>query len=284
VLNPAIERLFERGVHQEQQLSLLMACLELLPFGDDPERGIARIRQVLTRLKVRPHNAQGLIVALGYSRSSVAVPLLIHLAKGKGGLGNNMDPWVQALGRLATPAARRTLLAYVDPTITGSGVALSFDFAVLPRLAGIIASWACDDDALRARLLELADAPLSPVQKRLLVAIYSKLGADEALLADPQIQGPSFFFSGSGAEELYLDRKQYGESGSYTIEPRNAEMLRARLFQLALHDPARRKAALSGLGRIEVSRIEIGRPPGEPRHPMVDSGKPWPPLDLLDYS
>lgn len=284
VLNPAIEALFTRGIHQESELSLLMDCLELLPFGDDPERGIARIRQVLARLKYRLHSIHDLITALGYSRSKAAVPLLIHLGRGKGGLGNNMDVWVQALGRLATPAARRTLLAYVDPAVRPSGIALSLDFAVLPRLAGIIGSWARDDVALRARLLELVGEPLTPAQKRLLVAVYAELGSDEALLADPEILQSMFFFSdGRGTEELYIDRKQYGESGSYTLEPRNAEMLRARLFQLVLNDPARRRAAVAGLGRIEVSRLEIGRPPGEPRHPMIDSGKPWPPLDLLDF-
>lgn len=285
VLNPAIEALFSRGIHQDQEQSLLMDCLELLPFGDDPGRGIARIRQVLARLKYRLHNVQDLIVALGYSRSRAAVPLLVHLGRGKGGLGNNMDAWVQALGRLATPAARRTLLAYVDPAIRSSGVALSLDFTVLPRLAGIIGAWARDDDVLRARLTELAGEALSPAQKKLLAATYAELGSDEALLADPQILGSTFFFSdGRGAEELYLDRKQYGESGSYTLEPRNAENLRATLFRLALNDPNRRKAALAGLARIEVSRLEIGRPPGEPRHPMIGSGKPWPPLDLLDFS
>jgi hypothetical protein len=264
---------------------LLMDCLELLPFGDDPGRGIARIRQVLARLKYRPHNVEDLIVALGYSRSSAAVPLLIHLGRGKGGLGNNMDPWVQALGRLATPAARRTLLAYIDPAVRAGGIALSLDFAVLPRLAGIIGSWARDDAALRERLAELAGEPLTPAQKRLLVTIYAELGSDEALLADPQTLESTFFFNdGRGAEGLYIDRKQYGESGSYTLEARNAEMLRARLFQIALDDPARRRAALAGLGRIEASRLEIGRPPGEPRHPMIDSGKPWPPLDLLEFS
>lgn len=285
VLNPAIEALFTRGIHQESELSLLMDCLVLLPFGDNPDRGIARIRQVLARLTHRPHSIQDLITALGYSRSKAAVPLLIQLGRGKGGLGENMDVWVQALGRLATPSARRTLLAYVDPAIRQSGIELSLNFAVLPRLAGVIGSWARDDDALRARLLELVGEPLTPAQKMLLVAVYAELGSDEALLADPEILQSRFFFSDwREAEQLYVDRKQNGHSYSYTLEPRNAEMLRARLFQLVLNDPTRRRSALAGLGRIEVSRLEIGRPPGEPRHPMIDSGRPWPPLDLLDFS
>ena len=284
VLNPVIDKMFQRGIHQDQNLSLLMHCLELLPFGDDPDRGVARIRQVVGRMTYRPHNIQALITALGYSRSKAAVPLLLHLAKGKGGPGYNAVHWVQALGRLATPTARRTLLAYVDPDVPSSGIQIPFDFSVFPQLADIITSWAREDDALRTRLIELVHRQMAAAQKQLLLSIYAELGSDEALLADTDHVGSSFHFGGDGPEELFIDRKQHGESGSYTLEARNAYSLRARLFQLAISDPVRRKAALSGLARIEVSRVEIGRPPGEPRHPMIESGKPWPPLDLLDFS
>jgi hypothetical protein len=284
VLNPVIDRLFKRGIHEDQNLHLLMRCLELLPFGDDPDRGVARIRQVIGRMKYRPHSIQDLIAALGYSGSKLAVPLLLRVARGNGGPGYSAVHWVQALGRLATPAARRVLIAFVDPDMPSSGIQLPFDFSVPPQLAAVIAAWAREDQALRTRLQALVHRPMAPSQKRLLVSIYAELGTDEAVLADPDLIGSSFFFSGVGPEELFIDRKQHGESGSYSLEPRNAHALRARLFQSAIEDPTRRKAALAGLARIEVSRVEVGRPPGEPRHPALDSGKPWPPLDLLDYS
>jgi hypothetical protein len=50
---------------------------------------------------------------------------------------------------------------------------------------------------------------------------------------------------------------------------------------MVLHDPQRRKAAFSILGQVEVWRIEHGRPNGEPRHPMIETGEPWPPVSFL---
>jgi hypothetical protein len=56
---------------------------------------------------------------------------------------------------------------------------------------------------------------------------------------------------------------------------------RVDLFQAVLHDADRRKSAFAILGQVEVRRMEYGRPLGEPRHPMIESGEPWPPLRLL---
>jgi hypothetical protein len=48
-----------------------------------------------------------------------------------------------------------------------------------------------------------------------------------------------------------------------------------------LNDPTRRQAAVSILGQVEVWRVEHGRPTGEPRHPMIESDVPWPPLSFM---
>jgi hypothetical protein len=84
-----------------------------------------------------------------------------------------------------------------------------------------------------------------------------------------------------GLETLFVERRPYDSSGAFVFVPRNAEQVRARLFQMVLNDPTRRRAAFSILGQVEVWRIEYGRPPGEPHHPMIESGEPWPPLSAL---
>ena len=58
---------------------------------------------------------------------------------------------------------------------------------------------------------------------------------------------------------------------------KNFAALRTRLFSMVTDDPKRRKCAFSLLGQIEEWRLEHGRPAGEPRHPDVASGEPWPP-------
>jgi hypothetical protein len=47
-------------------------------------------------------------------------------------------------------------------------------------------------------------------------------------------------------------------------------------FQMVLNDPTRSQAAFSILGQVEVWRVEHGRPTGEQRPPMIESGVPWP--------
>jgi hypothetical protein len=42
-------------------------------------------------------------------------------------------------------------------------------------------------------------------------------------------------------------------------------------------DEQRKHAAYSLVGQIEEWRLEYGRPVGEPRHPDLDFGLPWPP-------
>jgi hypothetical protein len=81
-----------------------------------------------------------------------------------------------------------------------------------------------------------------------------------------------------GLEELFLERRPYGNSGStYTLVPRASNEIRALLFQMALTDDHRKHTARSLLAQIEVWRMEHGpRPNTEPRHPFFDSGEPWP--------
>jgi hypothetical protein len=82
-------------------------------------------------------------------------------------------------------------------------------------------------------------------------------------------------------EDLFLERRSYNSSGAFVLVPRNADQVRAKLFQMVLKNPSRRKAAFAILGQVEIWRIEHGRPQGEPRHPMIASNEPWPPLSLM---
>jgi hypothetical protein len=65
VLDPAIEHTLSQGLHNDQNLSLLVYCLELLPFSDDPPRGVARIEEV----------------SWGLSSDEIVVTLLVPLTR-----------------------------------------------------------------------------------------------------------------------------------------------------------------------------------------------------------
>ena len=82
VLDPAIEHTLSQGLYNDQNLSLLVDCLELLPFSSDPARAIARIEEVTVRFKYRPYQFRDLVTALGHTRSEAVVPFLKNLARG----------------------------------------------------------------------------------------------------------------------------------------------------------------------------------------------------------
>jgi hypothetical protein len=283
VLQPTIEHLLSQGLYRDQNLTLLVDCLELLPFSDDPVGAIARIEEVMSRFQHRPYQFRDLIVAVGHSRSEAAVGFLLKLARATGGLQNMEDAWIEALGRLKLPASRQILLSYIDPEIPWVGVNISFDHRKTQLFAASVAESARQDPVLKERLLSLSATASTPTQKTLLAAIYRELGNDDAMLAGVNLLQRSMSSWGldRGLETFFLERHPYDGSGAFSLMPLNAEQVRVKLFQMVLKDPSRRWAAFSVLGQVEVWRIEHGRPPTEPRHPMIESGEPWPPLDRM---
>jgi hypothetical protein len=283
VLDPAIEHTLSQGLYNDRNLDLLVDCLALLPFSNDPARAIARIEEVMAGFQYRPYQFRDLVTAMGHTRSEAAVPFLLNLARGQGGVQNVEDTWIETLGRLNVPAARAALLSFIDPQLPPVGVNFIFDFHTSESFAAFVGEWARHDAALEQRLVALSEGTLTPTQRKLLSAVYRELGRNEMMVAGANLlQGTmSPYDHGRGRETQFLERRRYGRSGSFVLVPRNAEWARAELFQAVLNDPNRRQAAFSILGQVEVWRIEHGRPPGEPRHPMIESGEPWPPLSFM---
>jgi hypothetical protein len=280
VLDPAIEHVISQGMYRDQSLTLLIDCLELLPFSDDPAAAILRIEEVLEKFEHRPYQVRDLVTAMGYTRSEAAVSFLLKVARSKSALQNLETAWLEALGRLNTESSRQTLLSFVDPEIPSVGVNLDFDFHNTEVYAAFVGTWARQDPALKKRLLALSAGTLNTTQQRLLPAIYREIGDQDTIVAGANLLRGSLspIVGRGGLEAQFMERQPHGSSGSFSLIPRNAEQARAELFQAVLHDPDRRKAAFSILGQVEVWRIEYGRPLGEPRHPMIESGEPWPPL------
>jgi hypothetical protein len=261
-------------------LSIVSSCSHSAIIRSGP----SRIEEVMGQFEYWSYQFRDLAEAMGYTRSEAAVQFLLRLARGKGGLQNMADTWIEAMGRLGLAAARESLLGFIDPQIPSIGININFDLRNTGLFAGYVSKWARQDPALKSRLISLSEAPLTQTQRHLLSAIYHELGDDETLLAGVDLLQNSmsrYLMSGT-LETLFVERRPYGSSGSFDLVPRNAEQTRAKLFQIMLNDPTRRQAAFSILGQVEVWRIELGRPPGEPRHPMIESGEPWPPLSFMN--
>ena len=87
VLNPTIEHMVAEGLWNDQNRSLLMNCLRLLPFLDDPSIGFARLRQVISETKFPVHELRDIVTAVGGSRCDEALIFLREIA---GSLGDKL--------------------------------------------------------------------------------------------------------------------------------------------------------------------------------------------------
>ena len=287
VLNPVIEHATTVPYNRQQADYLLSRCLCLLPFIEPPSQGIARIREIEPIKRMWGYEFQGLVAALGYSRCNEALELLIDMANSEEQrLEGIVGDWIDAVANIGTPEAIRTILSFIDPDIEQHSLRLTFDYFHQERLAAKVASLAGNDPLIRDRLLLLCTRNLPPQMRLLLADCVTRLGRDGILAgldlihddAMPSIP-PALI---RNLEAVFVERRPYGSSeNTYTLEPQSANDIRSRLFEMAVNDESRRHSAWSILAQIESWRIEYGRPTTEPRHPNVDSGIPWPPVNLI---
>jgi hypothetical protein len=202
-------------------------------------------------------------------------------------IGNNLDD--AALDTLLSAFFPEVLPESLRPRFIAAnrrlvGLTINFDYHNTEIFATFVGGWARQDPALKQRLMALSQGNLTTTQQQLLPAIYHEMGSDDTMVAGANLLRGTMlpFGRDRGFETQFLEREPHGRSGAFVLVPRNAEKARAELFQAVLNDPSRRASAFSILGQVEVWRIEYGRPTGEPRHPMIETGEPWPPLSLFE--
>lgn len=288
VLNPTIDRTRNR-LWEQQAFSLLRRCLCLLSFLDPPSTGIARIKEVVVATPIPSYELREVVVALGHSRCNDAFGFLLGLATASGnGFKVFTEEWIAALASLDTPESKRVFLSFVDPDIEHVGVEQYFEHHDRERLASHLVDIAHVDSTVRDRLYLLCSRQLSPAMRLLLMDVIARLGTTDALLAGLHLihddtKPPIPYELVHGLERVFLEQRPYGETGNaYTLEPRSANEIRSRLFEMVLNDDSRRRSAWVLLGQIEWWRLEYGRPNSEPRHSAFDSGEPWPPINAAD--
>jgi len=287
VLNPIIDDTRTLAFHDQQARYLLERCLSLLPFLDPCTVAVVRIREVLADTRIAPHELRETIRALGHSRCREAPDLLRELASAAGGgFQSFAAEWIDAIAALDTAESKRILLSFVDPDIPQTGLEPHLEYYHRERLASRIVDIAQSDAGVKKRLYSLCARQLPPGMRLLLAEVVARLGTGEALSAGldlirDHVRPPVPYELLRGIENVFLDRRPYGGAAQvYTLEPRAANEIKSRLFAMVLNDLDRRRSAWALLGQIESWRLEYGRPGGEPRHPAVDSGEPWPPIEL----
>lgn len=281
LLDPCLERWRNYGVQQQDEW-LFQRFLCLLPFVDDPAKGIERIRQLLSELRVYPHQFGGVLGALGHCRCEQALPLILELGADKTRVEQLGDAWVNAVAVLDTRDARNVLLSFVDPGLpaVASEVKFSRDGVIAARIADLSRR----NKTIEERLFRLCETTLPPHKRDLLAKVVGQLGSLEAVsagldLIDDAASTPVPCEIWKQLEDAFVERRPHGESqNTFTLEPRSSNAIRAKLLHMATKDERRKKSALNLLAQIEEWRLEYGRPAGEPRHPAIAVGELWPPL------
>ena len=289
ILDSIVDQVGATGFYNDnQQLWLLKSALCLLPFVDKPALGIARIREIVLQPRFPRHELPDILSALGYSRSPHALALLREIAGSDAtGIQHMLRSWIDAVANLSGPESRELLLAFLDPRDNGFSPQLTMESYDAGLLASKIADIARSETEIKQRIVGLSDQPLAPQQRYLLLKVIAALGTPDAMLAGLAVMNddsgqPVPYELWKAFENLFLEHRPSGTSGnSYTLAPRSSNEVRERLFELVLTDPRRRRSALALLGQIEVWRLENGKPSSEPRHPALQFGSAWPPLELF---
>jgi hypothetical protein len=283
VLDPAIEEVRRDLGNSDQHRWLLGRCLSLLAFAEPPNEGIAKIRELLSQIRFfYPHDSTGIVAALGVSRCTDAMDLLLELAKPDGsGAAAIGDEWIKAVAQLGGKRSNEVLLSFVDPDAKLFTKEFVPDYRNGDVLARLMADRAEQDGEFKAELFRLANGDLPPNRRMLLAKTFSRFQSEDDLVAGLCVlrdDGSGFPYELlRSIENAFLERRPYGTEGhAYTLAPRGSNALRKRLLEMAQTDPVRKRSAFALLGQIEVWRLEHGRPADEPRHPAIESGSAWP--------
>jgi RecA/RadA recombinase len=265
---------------QDSDRILLRRLLALCPFVDDPAVGITKMRYVLGIRRLEGFELRELVAALGQSRTCAAIDLLCELASNAETFEQCQDYFIDAIATFNTRRAREMLMSFVDPNIQGFAPTRQHHHE--DKLIAHLAELARRRVEVATRLQELCELDLPELNRHVLSKVLHRLGTPEALAANLGLINdakPSPVPAGvfNQLEDTFVERRPSGSNANvFTAHARASNEMRARFFRMAVGDLFRRKSAFMLLGRIEVWRLEYGRPLGEPRHPDFGSGQSWP--------
>ena len=273
-LSAAITEYYERAktqtyLLQHREAYGLYEWLRLFAFSDHPEALLEAWNTLPPQLNDR-HQLENIVRPLGSIGHPHAEDTLFAIAAQNPSLYGD-HTWVSAVLQLGTESALARLLdlADVDPKVMGS----HGGYAHERQLQALMA----DAPALREKLLQrYAGGEFrragGPVEKALAASADG-----DTLLTLVEVKGPqgvtdTHYLHGA-VEAAVLEHRPLG-GNSYEIHGVNAEKLRKGLF--AMIDGPSGELAKACLVRIDKLRDEHGRVEFEPRHPDIESKRPWP--------
>lgn len=248
----------------------LKRWLRLLPFVSRPIEALAVVRGMPPAQR-EPRFLEEMVGALADAPPDEAEDVLFRLAEEDPRFYLN-ERWRATAFRFGTPSSARRI---VDLTAMGAFDGKTTDEWHLARELGSLIATPPD---LRAHVYGLLkDGPINRGLTILAHAVAENPDEDGLLLLVRFEKELKRAFVGWKTVELVVTEHVPAEdwAGAYNVVPVPAGALRQKLFALTT-DGGHTDAAARWLRQVDGHRDEHGMPEGEPRHPDLASGKPWP--------
>jgi len=253
----------------------LEGWLELLPFSDRPEDTLDALELLDPNLR-QPWRLRRLLSALGHAPSPKAEHVLNLLAREDASFLSEHE-WLAALDNRRTVSGARMLLKLICGGAFASGSGGTDTWILSRKLAGAMRTHA----EFRVEVYQQYERmPTGPGKVILEHAIAEVADADGVLILvrSHAVEGKPF----SGILHSAIRHVAVGErpsadwAGAYEVFSVPVRQLRKRLFAMTNGDTGESRLAAACLTAIDELRDDYGPVESEPRHPDIDSGRPWP--------
>ncbi len=248
--------------------------LELLPFSDRPSATLDAL-DLIEPIRRHPSQLRRLLSALGYAPADEAEEVLALLQRRDATFFNEHD-WLAALEKRGTASSARLLLDLIceDAEAQPGG---RDAWTLSRRLAG--GMFAHPD--VRAEVYCRCEHVPTGLGKGILEHAIAEVADAEGILAlvrSYAAQGRPFDrIVHSAIEHVALgERPSVNWAGAKEVVSVPLTGLRKRLFAIVKDDTEEAGLAAACLTAIDKLRDDYGPAESEPRHPDIDSGRPWP--------
>ena len=270
-----ISNLVDRAQQDAYALSQpwqLGAWLRLLPFTDHPSAAIETVK-TLPEMYRTPRWLEEMVLVFPAAPGKDAEDAFFALAKFDSRLYQNRG-WIESAFEFGTLSSAAALIALVDEGKLHGGSNGVSEWRLVEHLSALIGT----HEELRGQVyerLEIGGATAGCL--RLARAVAANPDVDGFwILMDLEKETSQRFIPDQTIARLVSKRiadQQW--AGAYSIVQVPAVELRRKLLAL-VSDGGPNDAAARYLTQIDVIRDESGAPMAEPRHPDLDTGKPWP--------
>jgi len=252
-----------------------ISWLELMPFSDCPA-AILEALDLAPQHLLHPWKLRRVLSSLGNAPDAEAERILRDLAKRDPRLLAEYE-WMNAVLKRETESAYLMIFDLLgDPEVAGGKNKID-GWTLSSKLAEVVGTL----PSLRAELVRRYQDPSLFACHPLIEEVLAKSPDENVILAMVRSywarRKPFDGHLRSAIEEVALERRPVSDwPGAYELYSVAVPELRKKLFALIGDDGEESRLAVACLTAIDEARDKHGHPNSEPRHPYIETGRPWP--------